>query len=210
MQFSDDLDREQRGQPHPRRVSLLRKLIHLAMAVVPLAGWRVSFPLALALAGALVAASLAVEAARRWWPWVNRLLWRLIPTVFREWEDQAVLGSTWFALGAVGALLLTGRDVGGTAILFLAWGDPAAEVFGRRWGRKGRRKTLIGSLGCFLACLVAAVVGSGLGGLGLSTVLVGAIVATLVERWSPPPDDNLWLPIMSGLAMAVSRWLAAG
>ena len=192
------------------RASLTRKLIHLAMAVIPAAGWWIAYGLALALAAAMLGASLIVEAARRWWPWLNHLLWRLLPTVFRASEDRRVLGSTWFAAGAAAALLLFGRDIGGTAVLFLCWGDPVAEMAGRRWGRAGQGKTLAGSLGCLLACLVAGSVGIGLGGLDVWVVLVGAVVATLVERWPPPPDDNLWMPVLSGLTMAVVQWLVGG
>jgi len=152
-------------------LSLVRKLIHLAMAVVP-----ASYPLALGLAGVALLASLLVEAARCWWPALNRLLWRLLPTTFRTWEDRRVLGSTWFSLGMFAALLLFGRDAGGTAVLFLAWGD--------------------------------AIAGVSFGGLSPWAAGAGAVVAVLVERWSPPPDDNLWLPILSGLAIvAVEQWL---
>lgn len=192
------------------RLSLTRKLIHLGSAVVPAAGWLISYPLALILAGLLLLASLVIEAARRWWPWVNRLLWQLLPTTFRAWEDQRVLGSTWYSLSMLAALLIFGQDVGGTAVLFLAWGDPAAEFVGRRWGRPGQRKSLAGSLGCFLACLLAAVVGVGVGGLSPWAALVGAVVATSAERWSPPPDDNVWMPLLSALAMAVVQWLVGG
>jgi dolichol kinase len=188
----------------------MRKLIHLAMALLPAAGWWVSFQLALALGGLLLGASLAVEAARRWWPGVNRLLWRLLPTTFRAWEDRRLLGSTWFVVGALASLLLYGQDVGGTAVLFLAWGDPAAEMVGGRWGRSGQEKTVAGSLGCLALCLVAGLVGVGLGGLSPWAGLAGAVVATLVERWSPPPDDNLWMPILSGLAIVVIQWWVGG
>jgi dolichol kinase len=200
----------------------MRKLIHLAMALLPAVGWWVSYPLALVLAGLLLGASLVVEAARRWWPGVNHLLWRLLPTTFRAWEDRRVLGSTWFVVGALASLVLYGRDVGGMAVLFLAWGDPAAELVGSRWGR-GRRKaraaasgggdtekTLAGSLGCLGACLVAALVGAGLGGLSPWAGLAGAAVATLVERWSPPPDDNVWMPILSGLVALGVQGLVGG
>jgi dolichol kinase len=192
------------------RWSLTRKLIHVAMAVVPAAGWRLGEWAALALAAAFLAATLAVEAARHWWSWVNETLWRLLPTVFRAWEGRRVLGCTWFAVGTLAALLLYGQNAGGTAVLFLAWGDPAAEVVGRRWGRAGARKTLAGSLGCLAACLVAGVVGVGLGGLSPWTVLAGAVVATLTERISPPPDDNLWMPLLSGLVMVGVEWLVGG
>ena len=192
------------------RTSISRKLIHVSMTIIPALGWRVSLWLALALAGAMLAGSLLAEAARRWWPWLNRLLWRLLPTVFRDSENRRALGSTWFAVGALLSFLLFGRDVGGTAVLFLCWGDPAAEIVGRRLGRRGQGKTLAGSLGCLLACLLAGAVGVGLGGLSLWAVLVGAGVATAVERWSPPPDDNVWMPVLSGLATAVTEGLIGG
>jgi dolichol kinase len=193
----------------PERVSLLRKLIHVAMTVVPVAGWLVAYSLAIALGAVILAASLVIELARRWWPWVNRTLWGIVPSVFRAWEGRRVLGSTWFALGALAALLLFGRDAGGTAILFLAWGDPAAELAGRRWGLPGQRKTLVGSLTCLAACVAAAGVGIILGGIAPWVAFSGAVVATLVERWSPPPDDNVWVPILSGLAMIVGQSIAA-
>jgi len=196
--------------PPSGQMSLLRKLIHLATTLVPLLGWLLSYWLALALASLALIASFALEAARRWWPWVNRLLWRLIPSVFRSWENRRMLGSTWFGVGMLAALLLCGRDAGGTAILYLAWGDPAAEVAGRRWGQPGRRKTLAGTLGCMAVCLLAGAVGVYLGGLSPWAVLVGAVVATLVEYWSPPPDDNLWMPILSGLAILLVQGVTDG
>lgn len=195
---------------NPRLLSPTRKLIHVAMALLPAIGWWVSYGWALALAGLFLAASLVVEAARRGWPWVNRLLWRLLPTTFRAWEGDGVLGSTWFAVGALATLLLFGRDVGGTAVLFLAWGDPAAELVGRRWGRPGAGKTLAGSLGCLAACLAAGVAGISLGGLSPWAVAAGAVVATLAERAPLPPDDNVWLPLLSGLVMGAVQALIGG
>ena len=117
------------------------------------------------------------------------------------------MGSTWFSVGALVTLLLLGRDAGSTAILFLAWGDPAAEIVGRRWGGGGPGKTVAGSLGCLLACLLAALVGVGLGGLNPWAAIGGAVVATLVERRSPPPDDNVWMPLFGGLSIVALAWL---
>lgn len=181
--------------------------MHLAVAVVPAAGWWLSHELALALSAALFAASGLVDLARRRWPGLNRLLWRLLPTTFRPDESRRVLGSTWLGLGILLTLLLFGRDVGGTAALFLLWGDPAAELAGRAFGPPGRPKTWAGSLACLAACLLAALVGVGLAGLDLWPALAGALVATLVERWSPPPDDNVWMPLLGGLAIVAVAWL---
>lgn len=174
----------------------------MALALVPAAGWWLSFQAAVALCTLLLAVSLAVEVARQRWPSLNRVLWRLLPTIFRTWEGRRVLGSTWFAVGALLTLVAFGRDVGGTALLFLTWGDPVAEIVGRRWGPPSGGKTVAGSLGCLFACLVAGIAGISLGGLEPWTVMIGAITATLIERWSPPPDDNLWIPVFGGLVMA--------
>jgi dolichol kinase len=187
-----------------------RKLMHLAIALVPAVGWRGSYWLALSLFGLLLGASVVIELARRWWSWPNRLLWWLLPTTFRWWEGSQVLGSTWYVIGGLVTMLLWGQDVGGTSVLFLAWGDPAAELVGRRWGRPPGGKTVAGSLGCLMACLLAGLVGVGMGGLTPWAALAGALVATAVERWSPPPDDNLWMPILSGLASAVVQALTGG
>ena len=206
-----DLHRmNQEAASGPPRASLTRKLIHLAMAILPAAGWWLSHSLALMLTAAMLGASVVIEVARRWWPWCNRLLWRLLPTVFRKAEAHRVLGSTWFAVGALLSLLAFGRNIGGTAVLFLAWGDPVAEIVGGRWGPVGQGKTVVGSLGCLVACVVAGFVGVGLGGLSPWAALLGAVVATMVERWSPPPNDNQWIPVTSGLAVAVAQWLIAG
>ena len=134
----------------------------------------------------------------------------MLPTVFREAEGHRVLGSTWFAVGALVSLLVFGRDVGGTAVLFLSWGDPVAEIFGGKWGPAGQGKSTVGSLACLMACIVAGYVGVGLGGLSPWAAFVGAVIATLVERWSPPPNDNLWMPVLSGLGITVAQWLIGG
>jgi dolichol kinase len=191
-------------------MSWLLKLIHVALALFPAVGWHISYELALVLAILFFAASLVVEAVRRWRPGVNHFLWRVLPTTFREGENHHVLGSTWFAVGMLPTLLLFGRDAGGTAVLFLAWGDPAAEFVGRRWGRATSGKTWAGSIGCLVACLVAGFVGVGLGGLNPWAALAGAVVATLFERWSPPPDDNVWMPILSGFSIVLVQWLLGG
>ena len=186
---------------------LVRKLIHVSMAVVPLVGWFVSHPVALVLAAALLFASLVLELARRRWPWVNRTLWRYAPGLFRSWEQGHVLGSTWYCAAMLAALLLFGSNIGGTAVLFLALGDPVAELAGRRWGRPGSGKTLVGSLACLLACLAVAGAGAVLGRLAPAAAVAGAVAATVAERWPLPPSDNMWIPLFSALTMAAVQQL---
>jgi dolichol kinase len=105
-------------------------------------------------------------------------------------------------------LLLFGREIGGMAALFLALGDPAAELAGRRWGRKGSGKTLAGSLACLVVCLAVAAAGSLLIHLAPVIGVAGAVAATVAERWPPPPGDNAWMPLFSAVVMAVAGEIA--
>ena len=98
--YTDDSDMEQLPSAMGSSRSL-RKLIHLALSVVPVIAWFLSYELALALACVLLAASLALEAARRWWPWVNCLLWRLI------YRPQLRLDTPWATFGIQSALWIT-------------------------------------------------------------------------------------------------------
>jgi dolichol kinase len=188
---------------------LLRKLMHAALAIVPLAGWLFAPWVALALAAALMAGSAVLEVARRIWPGVDGTLWGHAPSLFRSWESQGILGSTWFAVSMLGILLLFGQDVGGLAVLFLALADPAAELAGRRWGRPGVRKTWAGSLACLGVCLAIATAGFLLGLVPPAAAVAGGVAAAAAERWSPPPTDNVWMPLFSSMVMVACLQILA-
>lgn len=188
---------------------LLRKMMHIALAAVPLAGWIWAPWVALALAGLLAAGSLVLEAARRLWPFVDRTLWGRAEDLFRPWERRGILGSTWFVASMLGVLLAFGQDVGGLVVLFLALGDPAAELAGRHWGRPGVRKTWAGSLACLAVCLAVASASALAGLVPAAAALPGAVAAAAAERWSPPPTDNLWMPLFSALVAAAGLQILA-
>jgi dolichol kinase len=171
------------------------------MTVLPAGAWFLADWLGLALSAAFLVASIALEIIRRHWSGLNAFLRKMLPGVIRDTENQGVLGSTWFAIGAFVAFLVFGPFTGGAAVLFLAWGDPAAAIAGRKWGNLSRRKTWVGSLACLGATSLAALAAAHYGNLNLWAALCGAGAATLVERCSPQPDDNVWIPILSGLSI---------
>ena len=76
-----------------------------------------------------------------------------------------------------------------------------AALIGRKFGRhRFGRKTVEGSLGCLLGtCLVAWLTP----GLTAAVAFFGAVVATLTEALSFRVDDNITVPIVSGLAMTL-------
>lgn len=93
------------------------------------------------------------------------------------------------------------------ALAFLVLGDAAAAIIGKRfgtpvfWGKSPQ-----GSIACFVVCFM---VGWPL----LSSpwlALVGAVTATVAEAMPSPLDDNMRVPIFSGIAMQLAARFLQG
>ena len=63
-----------------------------------------------------------------------------------------------------------------------------------------KRKSLEGSLACFLFCILVALL---VPHLPLWVGAIGALVATLVEAAPLPINDNFSVPLVSGLVMHI-------
>lgn len=176
----------------------LRRLLHVASAAVlltvPLGSWEVLRWCLMAVA----ALGLVVDGVRIFSHGIAGRIHRAIPA-FRESEHGGLSGATWLAIG----YLLTAfvpAPAPAAGILVGATADPAASLIGS-WNREPGRKTLRGS---FAALVISALVLSVLA-FPLVTVVVGSVVATLLERWSYPFNDNLVVPP----SVALVTWLLA-
>lgn len=129
--------------------------------------------------------------------------------IHREKEVHRPSGIFWTLAGCfLVVLLVPERDIVVAAMLYLAVGDGLAGFVGRTWGRlRIGGKSLEGSLACFLGAWVVGV-------LVLAPVpgrpeaLAGALLAAVLEFFSLPPDDNMTLPLLSGLALHFFRGMA--
>lgn len=90
-------------------------------------------------------------------------------------------------------------------ILTMAWGDGLAAVVGERWGRHpfdvgGGRKSLEGSAAMFLATVVVIwlcrAAGVPAGAFGPIIIAACALIATILEAFSPVGTDNLTVPLV--------------
>jgi dolichol kinase len=121
----------------------------------------------------------------------------IVKPMIRPQEMRGIGGHVYFAAGAFIAVLAYSREVAIAALLISVFADGGAAIFGSRWGRHRLigKKTLEGSLVLFLVALAFAawIVRP------LIVAIIGAIVATCVELI--PINDNLMIPISSGLAM---------
>jgi glycerol-3-phosphate acyltransferase PlsY len=97
------------------------------------------------------------------------------------------------------------RGIAVLAVLFLTLGDPAAAVFGIWKGRtRFRGKSVEGDLACLVICLVIAVIVTWMLPDPLLVVgIAGAVFASLFQALPVPLNDNLTIPVGSGIGMAI-------
>lgn len=139
---------------------------------------------------------------------VNALSHRLKLVRAMDEESGDNLGTTLFPLAFVLAIALFWHQEGGRpalvgGILVLAWGDAAAALVGKRFGRHRYRvgsgyRSLEGSaamFGCSALAIVAAGALAGGEPYGWLPILGGAALATLLEAGSRWGFDNLLVPL---------------
>lgn len=115
-------------------------------------------------------------------------------------KGHLVLGPVTLAVGAMLALMLYPMKVAEIAIYALAFGDSAASLVGKLFGKIELpgfgKKTLEGTLACFAAVFSVTLMISR----NISGSIVIAAVATLIELIPVKDLDNLLIPVGTGLA----------
>ncbi len=87
---------------------------------------------------ALVSVSIlgAFDLLRLRWPRLNRFVLKIYGPLMRETEDERPSGQFYYLLGVGFAVLFLPKPIAIQSILTLAWMDPSAALFGRRFGRR--------------------------------------------------------------------------
>ena len=186
----------------------LRKSIHLGSLVIPLSyRYVVRFDnrhLAFSLLLIAFAVSMVVEFYRFWQRDFRRTFNRVFGTILRRHEMKDFTGATFLLFSSMLCVAFFIPPIASCAIAMLSIGDTFAALVGlnfgkRRFGKLG--KSLEGSLACFVSCLIFGI-------LWLQNPILaftGAISATLAELMDIPLDDNLRIPLISGLAMTIMQ-----
>ena len=116
--------------------------------------------------------------------------------VQRTKELKGFHSSTHFLLGTLVALHFYPFDIALAAISMLVFGDALAALVGKRWGTPFyRKKTLHGSLAMLVTSILAGLIFIN----SIPLVITMALVATTVEVFITHVDDNLMIPIFTGL-----------
>lgn len=130
--------------------------------------------------------------------------------LLREKEQKQLSGTCYFSLGCTLAITFFPPAISVLSILWLVLGDMAAALIGvsfggeavsLKMGREGK-KSVEGSVAMFLTCAVIGWLAIGDVYLSEYVIVVGSLVATIVELYEPfGLNDNITIPVMSCLAI---------
>ncbi|HIN06005.1 MAG TPA: hypothetical protein EYM65_07180 [Dehalococcoidia bacterium] len=181
-----------------------RRWFHLiAGSSIPLAGIFVSEWGMVAALAVVSGGGFCLDLIRFRFQWLNQRFMHWLSPLLKSDEGRRFTGATYMVVGALFAFLLFGAEVAVPVLLFLALGDPTAALVGRRMpGPRIFGKSPGGTV---------AFVGLGLATVGVLTatgavdyhwgLLVGALIAGVVELAPGYPDDNLTIPLIAGASM---------
>jgi dolichol kinase len=186
------------GRTFSVKRELQRKSIHLAMIIIPV--WIYVTPPDWTLLGLIIATSATVvtDLLRLTDRRLRGFFLRFFRSLIRSHEEEHLLGSTYFMIAALLSVLAFGDTIAIAALTFLIIGDTMAAIVGKKYGKPLYwGKSLLGSLACFVSCLI---IGAAL--LDNQWVIIaGALAAAVAEALPVPMDDNMRVPIVSGLVM---------
>lgn len=121
--------------------------------------------------------------------------------MYRKDEADRFGGHIFFALGAISVIALFSQEIAYTAILMTTFGDLAAALIGKFYGKKRvfqkifkNDKSIEGSTSEFIIDLLIGMLITG----NPIVSLVMAFLATLTETAVNKIDDNLVIPVFAG------------
>jgi HAD superfamily phosphoserine phosphatase-like hydrolase len=189
---------KRRGKPSWNDV--FRELIHASGIFIPVIASVVGVPLvavSIILVIGLYATSEYLRTEGKKMPLINFITRK---AASQNELYQIVLAPVYFAIGILVTLVIFPAPASSAAIAIFAFGDSTASIFGRYLSKTplpfNNDKSLEGSIaGFFFALLAGSFFVSPL------VALVGAAIAMFIEYLPLPINDNLLIPLITGLAL---------
>jgi len=187
-----------------KRINLKRKLWHFSAGAFMVSVLIWNYPskrLSLLILGGASVALLVIDILRFGTGWGRQLFRVYFRQLAGRKEDEGPNASFFYAVSLLIAVLLFEPRIAMGAIISLAVGDPVAGIVGTLFGRvRLKGKAVEGAV----ANLVASFILINLLVTSPWIALAGASAGAAVElAHIPKVDDNLSVPIVSGLAMTI-------
>lgn len=179
-----------------------RKGIHLASALIPLSYLLLSKLQFIFLVSFLLCFALIVEFLRFRNPTFQKLFFRFVGRLLWKEEDKRLTGATALLIGALICAIFLPKQIVITVLLFLAFGDTFAYLVGHTFGKIKicGEKTLEGTLAFLVVSIIIVFL---VHNSNLFIGIIGAVVGCIVELFPWDIDDNLSIPLISGLVMEI-------
>ena len=172
-----------------------RKTFHMLTLLYVAGYWFLPWEVTIIGMAAVLLFVIAGEAVRLNNPAANKWILATLGSVHRKEETHRMSGLVWTLSGSLLTMLIfEDRLIVTASLLYLSFGDSIAAVIGKQRGKNKiwNKKTVEGSISCFLVCVVV-----GLFFMRWDYALLGALVATLIETIPWPLNDNFWMPLIS-------------
>lgn len=141
---------------------------------------------------------------------LNNLVLMVMGPLMRRSEREGMSGLPFYALGTALSLFFYQKDIAILSIMFLVFSDPLSSFFGVLYGKdkilpnKSLQGAVAGFFTCYLITLFYSMNTAALGTDLLIFSLVAGIIGSASELISAfNIDDNLTIPVVSGLGMTL-------
>ena len=183
-----------------------RRLFHASFgSSIPISALAFSSSIMIKILLVLLLVATLIEFLRLRYVLINHNLTNATRHLLKIDESSRITGATYMIIAALIVFLLFDKSIAIMGLFFLSIGDPVAAIVGVKIRRfMILKKSLAGTTGFVVASLgvVALLTMSGAISFHWGLVL-GAIVAGIVELCPSIIDDNLTIPLISCSAMTV-------
>lgn len=190
-----------------------RKLTHLGALIIPIGYYFVSESqlqtILILLPAALIC--IIIDSLRMRHQAIRKPFLQIFGPLLREQEVNTLTGASYLLASSMVTIAIFPKVIAFFAISFLTVGDAFASIIGMKWGKRkifGTEKTLEGFLGFFVSCTIYGVIFyySYFKNLYLNLliiIIIGALAAAITEAVNLRINDNITIPILSGLVMSI-------
>lgn len=203
-----------------RKNEIYRKLIHLFAIIIPILYYFVvkSQIVAISILLPIALICVVVDAARIENPELRNRFYKVFGAQLRDEEASSLTGASYLLTSSVITIAIFNKEIAFLAISYLVVGDTFAAMFGLKMGKRKivrTRKTIEGLIGSFLSCAVFGLICYFLflkkvfaypdhnPQFAIIMILVGSIVASITEVTNLHINDNISIPIISGIVMSI-------
>ena len=162
---------------------------------------------------AIAIAGFLLDIVRAKYAPLNKLVIKMMGPLMRRSEREGMSGLPFYALGVSISLFFYQRDIAIISIMFLIFSDPLSSFFGVLYGKdkilpnKSLQGAVAGFFTCYLITLFYVMNSATLGTHILVFAIVSGVIGAASELVSAfNIDDNLTIPVLSGLGMTLLNY----